>query len=586
MKKSTFDLKKHWYIYFVSILILIQALVFLIFRGDSYIQVHDNLDLFVPHFTALKNNGLWFAHNVDLPILHGVSRDLFGTELSLYNLMFILFPPLFAYFAGYALKILIGIFSIYILAKDVCGKDFDELRAPVLLCGCAYGLIPVFPAYGIAFTSIPLIIFLMRRIYLHKEGGIKKLLPLYLGVFCYPFLSYFSYHGFFILAWVTVSIIVLFIKDRRFPLKLFFALILLGLGTVCFEYRLFKEMLFGDTVTIRSIMVHDSLSLGGALKAALGAFVSPAFHEQDCHTFLILPLTIAALIVVNIRYIRAKKKDKILKDPLNIIFIMIVFNSLIYGLYFYKPVYGLVEKLIPQLEGFNFGRTSFLNPCLWYLELLIICIKLYRFNKLHSVRWANIAACAALLITMLTPQMYNDFYYTVYNQAYRLLKHKETTYLNYNEFYSKELFEDIKKDLDYKGEWCAAFGLHPGVLDYNGFSTLDGYLGMYSLDYNTKWRAVIAPALKGSPSLAQYFYDWGARVCLYSGSDENTYSHTREVSFNDHRLMVDMNALKDLECRYIVSRVELTNAADLGLNPPKIYTHPTSPYIIYVYTIE
>ena len=91
MKKSTFDLKKHWYIYFVSILILIQALVFLIFRGDSYIQVHDNLDLFVPHFTALKNNGLWFAHNVDLPILHGVPRDLFGTELSLYNLMFILF---------------------------------------------------------------------------------------------------------------------------------------------------------------------------------------------------------------------------------------------------------------------------------------------------------------------------------------------------------------------------------------------------------------------------------------------------------------------------------------------------------------
>ena len=108
---------------------------------------------------------------------------------------------------------------------------------------------------------------------------------------------------------------------------------------------------------------------------------------------------------------------------------------------------------------------------------------------------------------------------------------------------------------------------------------------MYSLDYNTKWRAVIAPALEGSPSLKQYFYDWGARVCLYSGSDENTYSHTREISFNDHRLMVDMSALKDLECSYIISRVEITNAAELGLGSPKVYTHPSSPYTIYVYSL-
>ena len=585
MKNSRSNLKDYWYIYLIAVLLFSQALLFLIFRGDSYIQVHDNLDLFVPHFTALKNNGLWYAHNVDIPILHGVPRDLFGTELSLYNLMFILFPPLFAYFCGYALKIFFGIFSVYILAKDVCGKDFDKLRAPVLLSGCAYGLIPVFPAYGIAFTSIPLIIFLLRRIYLYDDKKVKKLILLYLGVFGYPFLSYFSYHGFFILAWVCISFIVLWIKDKKFPLRLLIALIVLALGYVCFEYRLFKEMLFSDTVTIRTVMVHDSLSLGGSLKAALTAFCNPAFHEQDCHGFVILPLTVIALFIVNIRYIRSGKKEQILKDPLNLIFIALLINSLIYGLYFYRPVYSLVEKLIPQLEGFNFGRTSFLNPCLWYLELAVICIRLYRFNKLNSKRWANIAAVAALLITMFMPQMYNDFYYTVYNQAYRLLKHKETTYLNYNEFYSKELFDTIKKDLDYNGEWSAAFGLHPGILDYNGFSTIDGYLGMYSLAYKEKWNEVIAPALSGSPSLAQYFNDWGARVCLYSGSDENTFSHLREVGFTDHRLMVNISALRDLNCRYILSRVELTNASELGLAAPRVYTDARSPYTIYVYSL-
>ena len=98
MKNSKINLKDYWYIYLIGFLLFSQALLFLIFRGDSYIQVHDNLDLFVPHFAALKNNGLWYAHNVDIPILHGVPRDLFGTELSLYNLMFILLQPLFAYF--------------------------------------------------------------------------------------------------------------------------------------------------------------------------------------------------------------------------------------------------------------------------------------------------------------------------------------------------------------------------------------------------------------------------------------------------------------------------------------------------------
>ena len=49
--------------------------------------------------------------------------------------------------------------------------------------------------------------------------------------------------------------------------------------------------------------------------------------------------------------------------------------------------------------------------------------------------------------------------------------------------------------------------------------------------------------------------------------------------------MVDMSALKDLECSYIISRVEITNAAELGLGSPKVYTHPSSPYTIYVYSL-
>ena len=36
----------------------IQAAVFLVFRGESYIQVHDNLDLFMAHYKVLTDRGL------------------------------------------------------------------------------------------------------------------------------------------------------------------------------------------------------------------------------------------------------------------------------------------------------------------------------------------------------------------------------------------------------------------------------------------------------------------------------------------------------------------------------------------------
>ena len=73
------NIRKNWYMYLTGTLLLLQAAVFLVFRGESYFQIHDNLDLFMGHYEMLKKGHLWFAHGVDAPILHGVSRDLFGS---------------------------------------------------------------------------------------------------------------------------------------------------------------------------------------------------------------------------------------------------------------------------------------------------------------------------------------------------------------------------------------------------------------------------------------------------------------------------------------------------------------------------
>ena len=536
------------------------------------------------HYEMLKKAGLWFSHGQDAPILHGVSRDLFGSEFNLYNLFYIILPGYWAYLAGYAAKIAIGMVSFILLAKDIYTDRYENYKSIIIVCAAAFALIPVFPTYGIAFTSVPLIIYMLRHLY--RAETFKERLPWYIGVFCYPFVSYFSYHGFFILCYMVVAVIILWIRDRRFPKSIFSSIVVLSVGFVLFEYRLFGAMLGTDTVTIRTTMDHGDLTFGAAMKTAFDEFVNASFHSEDSHTYLVLWVVLIAVVLINIGYIRTGRAKEILTDKINLVFLFMIFNVLIFGLYQFAPFRNLFEMLVPPLKGFEFARTAFFNTFLWYYELMLILVRMYDFGKKNLKPLANVIAALSLVIVMFVPAVYNDFYYTVYNQAYKLIKQQDTSTVNYNEFYSEKLFDKIKTDIGYSGEWSATYGMHPAILNYNGIASVDGYLGMYPQEYKDKWTKVIEPAFEGSPSLADYFVGWGARVNLISASDENTYAPLRVMDPEDKRLVADMEELKSLDCRYIFSRIDISNADEIGIDLVGTFTDENSPYTIYVYELN
>ncbi|MBE5828366.1 MAG: hypothetical protein E7305_02760 [Butyrivibrio sp.] len=577
------NIKKNWYMYLTGTLLLIQAAVFLVFRGESYFQIHDNLDLFMGHYEMLKKAGLWFSHGANAPILHGVSRDLFGSEFNLYNLFYILLPGYWAYLAGYAAKIAIGMISFMLLAKELLNSRYDSYKPLIVVIAAAYGMIPVFPTYGIAFTSVPFIVLFLVKLY--RSDSLKERLPWYVAVFCYPFISYFSYHGFFILCYMVLAVIILWIRDKRFPLTTFVSIVVLSIGYVLFEYRLFGAMLGSDVVTIRTTMDHGDITFLQAMKTAFDEFVNASFHSEDSHTYIVLGVVLVAIVLINASYVRAGKAKELWKDPVNLIMIWIIFNVLIFGLYQFAPFRHIFEMLVPPLTGFEFARTAYFNTFLWYAELLLVCMRMYDYSKKNLKFLANVIVTLAVLVVMFVPQVYNDFYYTCYNQAYKVLKHKETSTVNYNEFYSEKLFEQIKEDINYNGEWSATFGMHPAILNYNGIASVDGYLGMYAQEYKEKWQKVIEPAFEGSPSLADYYMGWGARVNLISADDENTYAPLRVMDPVDKRLICDMDQLKNLDCKYIFARFEISNAGEIGLSLVGSYTDGSSPYTIYVYSL-
>lgn len=570
---------EYWFLFPVAGFLLLMAAVFFGYGERSYIGVHDNMDLFLAQFKMLKNTDSFWKHGVDMPFLGGVSRDSLPSELSLYSVLYMLFPTYTAYVLGLLGKILIGMFSFRLLTKELIGERYEKYRPIVYMTGFAYGICWFFPAYGFAFASIPLCVWLLVRIY---RGRGKRWYLWYAALFAYPLVSYFSYHGIFILGYLLLVIVWLACRRDKKAWRMTGALFVLAAGFVVCEYRLFSQMLFGGKVTIRSSMVNASLSLPEILKEIGQVFREGIFHADGVHGKVVLPVCIVYFVVNNALYLQKRDKKAVLRDPFNLLMLFILFNCVVYGLYDFEPLRSLVEKLVPPLEGFQFNRTIFFNPFLWYAALFLVLRRLYDAG-LWQMWLANGIVCIAALAVILTSTRYNDLYHTCYNRAYEHFHGTEVDELSYGQFYAADLFEEIKADIGYEGEWAAAYGFHPAVLEYNGIATLDGYLGFYSQQYKEDFRKIIAPALERVEATRIYYDDWGARAYLYSGTDLSIVSATKTVYATDDHIYMDGEAFRALGGEYLFSRINLSNAEEVGLSLLGEYTARDESITIYVY---
>ena len=569
-----------WYLFIAAGFILFAGLVFALSGENSIIAVHDNLDLFIPQFQMMKDTKTFFRHGVDVPFLGGISRDCLPAEFSLYTMLYMILPAYPAYIAGYLLKIVIAMGSCILLAKDLYGGKYEGYRPLVWTLGLAYGVLNVFPAFGIPFASIPLVIYLIRKIYAQPSA------KWYAALFFYPLLSYFSYFGLFILAYMVVALIWLWIRDKKFPGRILLSICVLAAGCIACEYRLFGMMLLGDEVTIRSTMEAGSFTAGEILKTIGEVFTGGMFHAESVHSYLVLPVCSVYFILLNAFYFIKKNVKGIFHDLYNLLMLILVFNSIVYGIYYWEGFRNVVEAILPPLTGWQFNRTVFFSPFIWYAAFFMVLKRLYDSGRKNLKAAANLLAVASLLIIVLSGTRYNDLYHTCFNQAYRLVKGEKTQQLSFGEFYSEELFEQAKKDMGYQGEWSAAYGFYPAILEYNGIATLDGYLGFYAQSYKEDFRKIIAPALERVEESRDYFDSWGARAYLYSGTDLSIVNAQRSINVTDQDIYIDIDAFKALGGKYIFSRIELTNEAEAGLKRIGTYANEQSPYVLYVYQVS
>lgn len=573
---------RHLGIAFAVLFVLAVIIFYAVIGENSYIAVQDNMDLFVAQFAMLKNTGTFFSHNVAAPFLKGVSRDVLPSELSLYSLLYAVLPSFAAYITGYVLKVVIAIISCRLLFLDMVKEKNEHTENLATLTGLLYGVLNLFPAFGIPFAVIPLIIYLLRKVYYTPS------LKWYVLVFLYPFVSYFSYIGFFIIGYLFVAVIIFWIRDRKFPAGLFISLMLLSLGSFVFEYRLFTMMLFSDTVTIRDTMVQTYLGAGDIMGQIADVFVNGMMHVEDVHKFLLLPICAVYFVVLNAGYIIKKNVKGIFTDIYNLCVLLLFLDCLVYGLYYSEFVNNLIKTLVPPLTGFQYNRTIFFNPFIWCAMLFIIVYRLSLKEKkvFPALAYVLVFACGA--VVLLSPTRYNDLYNTAFYTARQNIFGNVNDDLNYREFYSAELFDEIKKDIGYSEyQWGIAYGMHPAILEYNGIATLDGYLGFYPQSYKEQFRQVIAPALERKENSRIYFDEWGARCYLYSGTDDTIVMATKSMmGVTDTNIFIDGKALKDLGCSFLFSRINISNCSEAGLSLIGGYSGYNSPYTVYVYAVD
>jgi hypothetical protein len=335
---------------------------------------------------------------------------------------------------------------------------------------------------------------------------------------------------------------------------------------------------------------------------------------------IILPIAFILSLFLIIRFFALVKKenkkfsDKI-KDiwqktgnEIRILFVcelfVLVFSG-IAALYDSELINGLVTKFMPVLAGFNWGRVWIFNRGLWYvifaaclnvlLEIKSISFDIEGRREPVVIPHLFIKTCTCIIIalqliyTLVSPVLYNDPVKTWFNELFiktgvagKFFNRNFDGFISYKEFYSEDLFESIKKDIDYNNEKVVALGYHPSVLMYNGFNCIDGYNNAYPLSYMQKFRALIAPELEINESARNYYDSWGGRMYLYNS--ELSYGPTRNKITAPVKLNINMDVFRnEFNGKYILSRAEISNANILALEFVKKYDNEESIYTIFLY---
>lgn len=219
----------------------VALVIFMLIIGRNLYVGDRMLNCYIPSYKALANRHMTFAQTGTVPVFGPLQRDCQLTEVSLFNLCFILLPIVPAFIITFAIRYIIAVFGTCLLAKTLLKEKYEERSVWATLIGIALSLVPVNAYLGFSMASIPLVIYMFI--------GLKnRFAPSYcLALVLIPFISEFYHVGLTILIVGICTIVFLCIKNRHFYWQMLVGWLGLALGYVLSEYRVIRMLFSYDT---------------------------------------------------------------------------------------------------------------------------------------------------------------------------------------------------------------------------------------------------------------------------------------------------------------------------------------------------
>lgn len=575
-------IRQNYALIIVGMYLLIVVAFGIIMQDNIYLTLNDNMDSNIPIYKMIRDNSLFWKFNETIPFLRGdVLRADYRVELSIQSWIYALFPTLFAYYTVYFLKVLGSALGFYFLAKKVKKYENINIKENICcICGLLYGILGTWPHAAFGFASLP---WWCLNVYIIYKTGKKRYIPLLL---LFVFTTSFTMLALFALFYTVVFIIIVSIHQRKIPSKLIAGVVIMSASYAIANSNHVLQGINGSKETIKSL---KSASYTETFFESLSKFKDAFLFENSYyHTggatlrYVVIPVCTAFLIFLIVSISRKKFGDKKMAILYMVIYSCIMFNTLVCCF----DNNAFFRRLIPFASGFVFSRFSWLSPFMWLILLAIVC------NYITSKILVSVFLILGFISVVFDPQytqvnsMYNELYCNISallgNNRFRDENHEWT----WKEYYSEELFEEVKEDIEYDGSWAVAYGIEPSVLQYNGIKTLDGYYTNYSLAYHDIFEELIIPELEQDEHHKTYWVNSsGARAYIWS--PEWDFVARKNFALKETELFIDMDVFEEMGGKYIFSRVQIKNCDELGLslvNSP--YTDEESPYVVYVYSIE
>lgn len=260
---------------------------------------------------------------------------------------------------------------------------------------------------------------------------------------------------------------------------------------------------------------------------------------------------------------------------LSILFILCIVISLSSAFWGWSTVVSF-RRITPILTQIDFTTITLFLPFIWMVMFALSLILIARIIPSVGI---------VIVILAISMQLKLEL------DKHEYLVEKKQSGLTFRQFYSEDLFKQISGILpnDKNSYLVGAIGIHPSVLQYNGFRTAGGYLGLYPKKYKLKFRRAVIQEFSKREDLLSYFDNWGSR--FYFFTSEMLCPRRANICLKKHgpqvvkHLDFDIQATRALGVEYFFSLANISNANELGLKTIGTYTDKNSAWSITVYSL-